>query len=421
MIRIILFLTNGIVNWRKILEKAVVLVANNDYAERMLTTIKSVIAHNRGIDFYIINDDIPVEWFQLQNKHLKFFQSQVINIKIANHRLGDYHLPHDALHYASFFYYYMADYIQADRALYLDCDIIVRENLDDLFTLDFEDNYIAAVQDIYLDGQMLPNFNSGVVLANLEKWRQETVPMSQQLLELTNQHHKEAYGDQGILNMRFDGQWKHLDGRYNCMLGVDSEAFMHGNKEWYENSEQNPIIIHYTGRKPWESYPANRFRNIWWFYNGLSWEDILYRFDLYHEDWENVIDKKQYKITILTETAELMNIDKILTSLPMVQFYIGARCFFAVPAIELQSYGNVILYPSYNPFGFKEMVESMDIYLELGFGGEVDNIISVAGEHNIPVLGFESTCHSSGENIYIFKDDDVDAFITKIKNILKIE
>lgn len=400
------------------MNKAVVLVANNGYVEKMETTIKSVVAHNRAINFYVINDDIPVEWFQLLNKHLKYFQSQIFNVKKANHHLGDYHLPHEALHYASFFYYYMADLVPADRALYLDSDIIVRGNLDEIFNLDFEDNYIAAVQDIWLDGSPAAHFNSGVIMANLEKWRQEEVPMSEQLLRLTSEHHREAYGDQGILNMRFEGKWKHLDSRYNCMVGVDSEAIIHGNIDWYEHAEKDPMIVHYTGKKPWESYPANRFRDIWWFYYGLSWEDLLHRFDLYHEDWENVIDKKPYKALILTTTAELMNIDKILSALPMVQFYIGAPCYFAPDAIELQSYGNVILYPNYKPFSFKDLTNNMDVYLELGFGGEVDNVISMAGEKNVPVFGFEASCHANGDHVHIFGNDDVDGFIAAIKKTL---
>lgn len=40
-------------------KKAIVLGADNNYRDKMETTIKSICYHNRDLKFYIFNEDIP--------------------------------------------------------------------------------------------------------------------------------------------------------------------------------------------------------------------------------------------------------------------------------------------------------------------------------------------------------------------------
>ncbi|HHG7822886.1 TPA: hypothetical protein ACPYAJ_000772 [Streptococcus pneumoniae] len=46
-------------------KKAIVLGADNNYRDKLETTIKSICYHNRDLKFYIFNEDIPKEWFYL--------------------------------------------------------------------------------------------------------------------------------------------------------------------------------------------------------------------------------------------------------------------------------------------------------------------------------------------------------------------
>ena len=50
----------------------------------------------------------------------------------------------------------------------------------------------------------LTTFNSGVMVIDAKKWRENR--LTQSLLELTAKHHEHVYGDQGILNMYFGDQ-----------------------------------------------------------------------------------------------------------------------------------------------------------------------------------------------------------------------
>lgn len=181
-------------------KKVIVLGADNGYQDKVETTIKSICAHNRNLKFYVFNDDISSEWFQLMSKRLELLSSEIVNVKITNHSLRDYNLPLSHLSYAAFFRYFIPQFVKEDKALYLDSDIIVRTNIDELFLEDITDYLLAAVADALVPS----TFNSGVMLINVALWRQENA--TERLLELTNEFHTSTFGDQGILNKLFENR-----------------------------------------------------------------------------------------------------------------------------------------------------------------------------------------------------------------------
>ena len=54
----------------------------------------------------------------------------------------------------TYFRYFIAEFVKEDRALYLDCDMVVNGDIDSLFKKDFEENYIIAVQDSWGGGTL---------------------------------------------------------------------------------------------------------------------------------------------------------------------------------------------------------------------------------------------------------------------------
>ena len=61
------------------MRKSIALAADNAYLIPLETTIKSVLYHNRDVDFYILNSDIAPEWFKTigkENGSCKFYHSQ---------------------------------------------------------------------------------------------------------------------------------------------------------------------------------------------------------------------------------------------------------------------------------------------------------------------------------------------------------
>src|SRR5690606_10417736 len=79
---------------------------------------------------------------------------------------------------------------EVGRAIYLDCDMMVRWPVESLFEMDMDGKPLAAVQDplaTWVIGQRdirdktdifdtaLPYFNSGMLLIDLDQWRKKDI------------------------------------------------------------------------------------------------------------------------------------------------------------------------------------------------------------------------------------------------------
>lgn len=392
--------------------RAIVLGADNGYLDQVETTIKSVSVHHDRVRFYVFNDDLPSEWFWVLNNRLKYIGSEVVNVKLSGNSLKQYHLPNDNLSYAAFFRYFIADYVVEDKVLYLDSDIVANGSLDSLFSLLLDDYPIAAVEDSWIDG-LTGTFNSGVMLINVAYWRQENV--AAQLVALTNQYHQEAYGDQGILNILFENRWKKLPSIYNQMVGLDVFAHLNGNGQWYEN-EEKPLIIHYTTHhKPWSHISTTRYRQLWWFYRSLEWSDILLRKDIVKREFKELITPPLYHTAIFTNSASLSHIEELLQRLKNTHFHILAYTNFAPEVINLERFGNVSIYPEFNPYNFKEVTQKIDYYLDINYENEIADIIQEMATLGKPVFAFADTSHDHLNRSFIAEVGNVDQMIQLIK------
>lgn len=147
------------------------------------------------------------------------------------------------------------------RALYLDADILVIGELWPLQEANIEGFVIGAVLD-GLDARIkagesgyeaLPRvrdyFNAGVLLIDLERWRQERI--SETAFEYLTEHPESPLADQDALNFACDGVWKQLDSRWNFQDHYETRiSKMVG--------EQQPRIVHFIMRfKPWKASVLN--------------------------------------------------------------------------------------------------------------------------------------------------------------------
>ena len=395
-------------------KKVIVLGADSGYRDKIETTIKSVCAHNRSVKFYVFNDDMPSEWFQLMTKRLEPLSSEIVNVKISSHSLKNYHLPLSHLSYAAFFRYFIPQFVEENRAIYLDSDVIVRGSLDALFSEDLGDFPMAAVEDDLTSD----SFNSGVMLIDVDVWRTEGV--TEQLFELTNQFHESSFGDQGILNILFQKRWKKLPQKYNFMVGMDTVARNYQIVSWYQDSlvaEKEAEIIHYTGEKPWYGINLNRFRNEWWFYYGLEWSDIVMRKMNFEKGLDSLIDSPIYHTAIFTNTCRMEQLEYLIRELPYIHFSILAPTEFASEIVDLQRYLNVRIFPVYNPMNLIKVLEEIDFYLDINYEAEVDHIIEKVNSLSKPILTFDSTDHTAGKASYICKKDEPEKMVEKIRSL----
>lgn len=397
------------------MKNAVVLACDDSYMDKLETTIKSICAHNKNIKFYILNEDLPIEWFRLMTKRLSYFNSEILNIKVSGDSFKKFRCPSEHINYQAYFRYLIPDYVSEEKVLYLDCDIIVTESLDGLFNLDLKNYPVAAVPDLPTTND---GFNSGVLLINNKYWKENDI--LNRLIKLTVEYHEKVYGDQGILNILFKDKWYSLSLTYNLQVGSDSQEFKLGNDSWYTLFDGMPKVIHYSYvYKPWLIYNRTRFKDIWWFYYGISWDKIILGETRVYDNFNNLIDVPKYNAVTYTNTQDLHEIETLVKSLPNVNFHILAHTLFGPRVVSLEKYMNVSLYPEFNLFKETEVLNTMDIYLDVNYEGEVDYIINRVHKAGKPVYSFECTNHDNSGLNKIYKDDDVDNMIKDINEYIQ--
>ena len=394
-------------------KKVIVMGADNGYQDKIEATIKSICAHHKNLKFYIFNDDISSEWFQLMAKRLEPLSSQIVNMKISNHSLKNYHLPLPHLTYAAFFRYFIPQFVTEEKALYLDADIIVRDSIEELFSEDFDGFSIAAVEDAFEKN----TFNSGVMLIDVDAWRREGV--TEKLLQLTNEFHESSYGDQGILNRLFQNNWKKLPQKYNFMVGMDTVARIYGIDSWYTESIKvgnEAKIIHYTGRKPWHLVNLNRFREEWWYYYGLEWSEIVMRKMNFEKGLNSLIHEQKYHTAIFTNTCRIEHLEYLIKNLPYIHFSILAPTLFASEIMDLQRYLNVSVFPVFTPMNVIKTLEKIDFYLDINYGVEVENIIEKVSNIEKPIFAFDTTVRYPEKTECLCSKDEPEKLVQKIKS-----
>lgn len=394
--------------------KAVVLNGDAAYFPMIETTMKSICAHHRHLKFYILNEDIPTEWFAVMNQRLKAIDASVVNVKVPAWQFENFFLPKFHLHKAAYFRFLMAEYVEEDRAVYFDSDMIVTEALDDLWTMDLDGHALAAVPDI---PTVPEGFNSGLLVIDVSRWKKERI--GQRLLELTAEIHEQVYGDQGVLNAFFGQDWKQLPLRYNLQVGSDQVEFRQDNMAWYSQFTELPAVIHYTlWNKPWKQLKFNRFREYWWLYYGFSWDDVLLHKPTLHVKWEDYVDAPKYHTAIFTNAEEMEQLEKLIKSLPEVEFSILAYTYFAPSVMVLEHYPNVSLYSNFDPLEKDRVLEKLDFYLDINYYDEIVDIIQTVKALGKPIYGFTSTSHDGTEYSQLFEPQAVSEMVDAIRELI---
>lgn len=159
------------------------------------------------------------------------------------------------------------DLSQYDRVLYVDTDMIIREDLWDLYSgTELGDNYLAAVLHSSCIMDKTERINGGFLLFNARKMREDN--MSEKLIAYRRSLGNRKSMDQQTFNEYCKGHIAFLPIRYNCMpfryideqipqyytMAEFNEFFGTDYRNW-KDAVKDAAVIHYiTGEKPWKSY-----------------------------------------------------------------------------------------------------------------------------------------------------------------------
>lgn len=164
-----------------------------------------------------------------------------------------------------------------EKILYLDCDMIALEDISELWTIDFSDHVIAAVEDANFHHPSIEMelpiktlcFNSGAIVIDVLKWNQ--LDITKKVLDYIKRYpEKVKFHDQDALNAVLYNQWYRLHPKWNVQTYILNKTKRHptfiGEKE-YREARKRPYIIHYSGQpKPWQpvfQYPSKNYYELY--------------------------------------------------------------------------------------------------------------------------------------------------------------
>ena len=393
---------------------AIVLIADQAYTEQLTVTMKSIMYHNKSVDFYIINQGIMPDWFRKMRRIVRNLGGELYNIPFDMGLISDEWRTQNHISPIAYAKYFIPRLVDRERVLYLDTDIIVNGSLTSFFLTDLKGFPVAAVRDV--DG----SFNTGVMLIDNLQWKDLSV--SDKCLELSEDKKSEHWelehfnGDQTILNSVFQDNWLELDKRFNVQVGHDIVAF-YSNWQEHFHLDDSPLIIHYiTYRKPWNSLTSYRYREKWWDFYNLEFSQILA-----HHLGEFSLQKEKQGLDFftLTETEQFEGIEHLASTFPEHRFHIAAYTVFGPLLSALGKRDNIYLHPECIPATFDQLLENMDAYLNINHGDIDEAILERMSELNKPIFSFYAT-HKGNVPQYLFLRQELEKMEDAIRLFSKI-
>lgn len=168
--------------------------------------------------------------------------------------------------FAIYYRFILAQHLSTftDKMLYLDADVICQGQLTSLVELQLGTAVAAVVTErenkwwsqqaerLHCPALKEGYFNSGVMLINLERWREEQI--LEQLLALAAQPDLQArltFFDQDLLNLVLVDKKILLDSVYNSQYSLNYEL----NEAKRSTFNPNGILMHFVGpTKPWHAW-----------------------------------------------------------------------------------------------------------------------------------------------------------------------
>jgi len=404
-------------------KRAVVFAGDYAYIRQIETALKSICRHNSHLKIYLLNQDIPQEWFSQIRIYLQEMGGDLIDCKLIGlqYKMSwSNKLPH--INHMTFARYFIPDFVTEDKVLYLDSDLIVTGDLTDLFELDLVENYLAAARSCFGAGI---GFNAGVLLIDNKKWKSNKI--RQQLVELTEKEHENVgEGDQSILNILFQNSCYQLEDTYNFQIGFDAGAAEKNHAFVFEIPlTPLPKILHYISPdKPWKQFSVGRLREEWWKYSFMEWSYIVSSWKEEGVWYSPDIYEPKLTCMNLTNSWCVEKIDYLVEQLPEVHFYIVAHTFMSDELKRLSKFQNVTLYPNSFPILVEKLLKSSDIYLDLNLDHKLVYIYDLVKKFEKPILTFDNTrCLTIPEEDYfgICHHDRPDEMVEMIKSFMEGE
>lgn len=271
----------------------IVFSSDDNYAQHTAVAMASILLNTSNpakIRFFIIDDGITDDKKSKIKGTAESLQSTVEFITVKNKQLMQGFVSGE-ISRACYFRIDIPNILPAEvtKVIYLDCDLLLYDDIQILWNTDIGDYPIAAVCDYGIMASKrlrrqkakcigLPYkadyFNSGVLIMNLDAWRK--ADYSSKVIEIV-QKNKFPNHDQDALNKVFMYNWYVLPLRWNVIPPVFNLFMKILKSELLRKNaveaKKNPAIFHYAGGyKAWEYKLYRGFNDQ--YYKYLSYTDF---------------------------------------------------------------------------------------------------------------------------------------------------
>lgn len=277
----------------------IIFAVDKNYVPYLSVAIQSIVTNSSDFENYDIII-LYTDLYEFQKRMLISIGKDTKNVSIRFINMDSYvkeynlsslmHINHITL---SAYFRLLSSTIFAhyQKIIYLDCDVIINEDIANLYKIDIEDKSIGACLDTVISNNLdsvlihqglkeylqnvldIPSekkyFNSGVLIININKWKKQHI--QSYLLQLARINNR-FFHDQNVLNSAFYNDCYILPPKWNLQYHVKFKwpnYKMHLSEELlylYDNISAKPSIIHYTSaEKPWKEL-LHTYTSNWWQY-----------------------------------------------------------------------------------------------------------------------------------------------------------
>lgn len=271
-------------------DKCIFLCTDNGFAPVAAVTIQSIIETsnpNEKYDILLFHSGImPFHKTVIENMADNYdnISIRVVDISLLTNR-GSFYTENRKTITQETYYRLFVPFILEDaytRAAYIDCDMVVVKNINQIFHHDIDQYSIGAVRDFwgicecymphktlraYRESIGLDNIDDyiigGTILFNLEKYRKKF--SFEQTLDLvhSNQWHQH---DQDVINVMCKNDLLHLSAEWGMMSewGNNHQYLPSALLEELQSAYDDYAIYHFGGsRKPWKKYYEKENEYFW--------------------------------------------------------------------------------------------------------------------------------------------------------------
>lgn len=293
--------------------------SNNLFCQTLVVMMSAIEICEKKVNFYIMESDWSMELKRACSEWIKEYWPNTVTF--LNVEEEEFHIfrPWRNIYqsnYLLFAHKYLPE--EMDRILYLDTDTLVLKDIIEFYSMDFEDAFLIVAEEQcnkkYSDFKKNPQkqtyesaiFNSGVVLMNLYKFREENIDTNFYLKHIHDMGDVPYFADQGLLNYIFGGSGQiKLVPAYKYNHTVYQEIVFNRIFSYTKEERAKRFNENYT-----EDFDENHADSIIHFtYNPKPWTVIVRNGDIVEGQFKKMTSSKMYReLCVVTDVNPEENI-----------------------------------------------------------------------------------------------------------------